>query len=101
MKKYYIIRSKDVYITPDCQQCESPITKQLVTTDIFQDGDVVSAQDFLDWPWLIFDCDTGELYDMAPSLEIAKETIVEHFNGTYECYETELHDNYSRAMSII
>ena len=105
MKRYLIINSNDVTFSFDYQQCSTPIHKKWVNTDIFNDGHPFSQHDIDDWPWLIFDYDTGTLYDMATDEAIATETVRDVYNGVYIHYNQmlrdKLDDDYNRAMGIL
>jgi hypothetical protein len=105
MKKYLVINTKDVVFSPDYQECQTPIHKKWVKTDIFKDGYPFSQDDVSDWPWFIFDYDTGVLYDMATDKDIAEETIRDVYNGVFINYDDTIKnkhdDDYDRAMSIL
>lgn len=105
MKKYLIVHKDQVELSSDLQKCKSPIHDTWHTTDIFNDGYPVSQDDFDDWPWFVFDYDTGVLYDMAGTEKDAIEVIETAYCGEYVTLDllkqNEHEDSYKRAMGIL
>lgn len=105
MTQYLIIHNKNITFSFDYRECKTPVHNIWVKTDIFSDGTLFLRADAAVWPWFIFDNVTGRLYDMAPSLEVAEETVIDVYNGTIINFEdiisSRCHDDYDRAMSIL
>jgi len=104
MKEYLLIHKDEVEFSIDYKECKNPSHNKWTNTDIFEPGEYQTKQDFDVSCWLIFDNDTGELWDMAAKEEVAIEAIEDYYNGKVVKYDKSMCDtaidDYKRAMSI-
>ena len=71
-KEYYVADGRTLDTDISTGVVKSPVTDEYTNMNIFDDGEVWTGEHC---PWLIFECNTGEVVDWAPSHEVASDAI--------------------------